>query len=205
MAASSMTSRRDQELDDFNPFESKRKRPRDDVNDASSNKNRKKKVTFDTPREEGDFDILRQPKSHKTAAVEAGESDPDDPDEDADLLEESMMSHLAASCDRSSSHMVQQASYTFLTFKLERKRRGQVNLEFSDDEDDALKLPNQNDDMFADTNADKKEEPVKRKGVINYMRPSDIEGQEWEGDVDDYDEDGVKIEPFNMDQELEEG
>ncbi|TPX33372.1 hypothetical protein SmJEL517_g03707 [Synchytrium microbalum] len=92
-----------------------------------------------------------------------------------------------------------------------RKRKGQVNLEFSDDEEEDVNskeaAPADDQDMFAaETPADKKQDTQpKKKGVITYMAPTQIEGQEWDAEAEEFDEEGTKMEPFNMDQELEEG
>ena len=53
--------------------------------------------------------------------------------------------------------------------------------------------------MFSETL--NKKEPKKQ---VKYMKSNEIEGQEWTETVD-FDEKGIKIEPFNMDQELEDG
>jgi hypothetical protein len=37
------------------------------------------------------------------------------------------------------------------------------------------------------------------------LQKEEIEGQEWAEDTAEYTEDGIRIDPFNMDQELEQG
>ncbi|KAJ3085928.1 CD2 antigen cytoplasmic tail-binding protein 2 [Quaeritorhiza haematococci] len=95
-----------------------------------------------------------------------------------------------------------------------KKRRGAVNLDGygsgdSDDDDDDTDRPaagNDDEDMFGDSFATEKfAAQPKKKGEIRFMAKEEIEGQEWNAEGDEYTEDGIKIEPFNMDQELEEG
>ncbi|KAI9023322.1 hypothetical protein DFJ74DRAFT_83642 [Hyaloraphidium curvatum] len=58
------------------------------------------------------------------------------------------------------------------------------------------------DDMFGEGDAEDKK---KDKKEVKFMRRGDIEGQEWDAAAAEYEDDGTKIEPFNMDEELEEG
>lgn len=64
---------------------------------------------------------------------------------------------------------------------------------------DTDKNAEEEEDMFGDsfTAPDKK---AKKNKTLTA-----IEGQEWNPEARDYTDDGTKIEPFNMDQELEEG
>jgi hypothetical protein len=75
----------------------------------------------------------------------------------------------------------------------------------SDDSDSKpSKKKGDEDDMFGDEEevVDKKK---KDKKEVKFLQKGDIEGQEWESGGVEYEEDGTKIEPFNMDEELEEG
>lgn len=45
----------------------------------------------------------------------------------------------------------------------------------------------------------------KEKKEVKFLQKGEIEGQEWDEKGPEYEEDGTKIEPFNMDEELEEG
>ncbi|TPX64368.1 hypothetical protein SpCBS45565_g05924 [Spizellomyces sp. 'palustris'] len=90
-------------------------------------------------------------------------------------------------------------------------RRGAVKLDGygseseSEDDDDGLVGANGgDDDMFGDS-FPAGEDAKKKKGEVNYMRSEQIEGQEWVADRDDYNESGIKITPFNMEEEMEEG
>ncbi|KAJ3053378.1 hypothetical protein HK097_004428 [Rhizophlyctis rosea] len=92
-----------------------------------------------------------------------------------------------------------------------KTRRGAVKLdgyasesESSEDEDEAPLKSAEDDDMFGDSFEDKKKQPKRKKGQIKYMRSDEIEGQEF-APTEDYDEDGMKITPFNVDEEMEEG
>ena len=74
-----------------------------------------------------------------------------------------------------------------------------VGQDSDDEQDDALNDKQENlaeDDMFGESFETKTKKPK----VLQ-----EIEGQEWNADAQDYTEDGVKVEPFNMDQEMEEG
>ncbi|KAJ3116778.1 hypothetical protein HDU96_008795 [Phlyctochytrium bullatum] len=85
------------------------------------------------------------------------------------------------------------------------------DLNFEDDDD--AKKENSDDDMFGDSapkpGKSGKAEPKKpRKGVVEYISRQriDLEGAERANEDDlDEDENGIKIEQFNMDQELEDG
>ncbi|KAH9267585.1 hypothetical protein BASA84_000591 [Batrachochytrium salamandrivorans] len=62
------------------------------------------------------------------------------------------------------------------------------------------------EDMFGD-GFDTKPLAAKTNEAKPFLKSSQIDGQEWRGDFDDIIDDNgeVKIEPFNMDRELEEG
>jgi hypothetical protein len=94
---------------------------------------------------------------------------------------------------------------SFASYLVEIKR-GSVKLdgyesdESDSDEHDHEQKDNQDqEDMFAD------EFEEKPKPKSKFMAKSEIEGQEWNQTMADFNEDGVQMEPFNMDQELEEG
>ena len=53
--------------------------------------------------------------------------------------------------------------------------------------------------MFVDAS-----ESCRDKKSLKKMDSRDISGQEW-GNNEEYTDEGIKLEPFNMDQELEEG
>ncbi|KAJ3343510.1 hypothetical protein HDU93_008169 [Gonapodya sp. JEL0774] len=99
--------------------------------------------------------------------------------------------------------------------ELAPKRRKAVRLEGYDSDDDtpalAAGMGDDDDDLFGDdTKSSKKAKrkfESKSKKEVKFMQKEDIEGQEWENgeDDDEYDEGGVKIEPFNMDDELQNG
>lgn len=90
---------------------------------------------------------------------------------------------------------------------LARRKKGAVNTqgfdsdqeaegsEDSDQEPTKSHTTAHDDGMFGE-----EEKPAKK-----YMDRHDIQGQEWNADTKDYTDDGSKIEPFNMDQELEDG
>lgn len=87
-------------------------------------------------------------------------------------------------------------------FPTRRKRKEGYESDDSDGKP-AKKKGGDEDDMFGDEEevVDKKK---KDKKEVKFLNKKDIEGQEWDGGVE-YEEDGTKIEPFNMDEELEEG
>lgn len=58
--------------------------------------------------------------------------------------------------------------------------------------------------MFGEEEEDEVDKKKKEKKEVKFMNKGDIEGQEWDADQE-YEDDGTKIEPFNMDEELEEG
>ncbi len=68
-----------------------------------------------------------------------------------------------------------------------------------DDDEDEDEQPDRKkaneDDMF-----DEEEKPKKQK---KFLKKDEIAGQEWNADEED--ENGEKLMPFNMDQEMEEG
>ncbi|KAJ3043249.1 hypothetical protein HDV00_005569 [Rhizophlyctis rosea] len=87
-----------------------------------------------------------------------------------------------------------------------KARRGAVNLagygSESDTEDEGdAPAKGDDDDMFGDSFT---EEPKRKKGDVKFLTKEEIEGQEFDQD-EEYNETGVKITPFNMDEEMEEG
>lgn len=80
--------------------------------------------------------------------------------------------------------------------------------ESSDSEDSdggKSKAVGDEDDMFAmDEDDDKKEKDSDKKKKVQYLKKEEIEGQEW-AKTDEFTEDGIKIDAFNMDEDLEEG
>lgn len=62
----------------------------------------------------------------------------------------------------------------------------------------------EDEDMFGDsfTEPSTKDPATKRN---QFLESQEIQGQEWNAQGQDFTEDGVRIEPFNMDQEMEEG
>ncbi|KAI9002712.1 hypothetical protein BC832DRAFT_593437 [Gaertneriomyces semiglobifer] len=90
-----------------------------------------------------------------------------------------------------------------------KPRRGAVKLDgydsaSSDSEDDAILNPAAEDDMFGDDLP--KDDRKKKSKNPRFVSSEEIEGQEWEhGGMDYEDEDGIKITPFNVREELEEG
>ncbi|KAI8816616.1 uncharacterized protein EV422DRAFT_280863 [Fimicolochytrium jonesii] len=102
-------------------------------------------------------------------------------------------------------------------------RRGAVNLDGYDSESDsdsdsgAPAAGGEDDDMFGST-FETPQQKKKKKNEPTFLKRDHIEGQEWgddtNGDMDEDEGDGadgaevgakVKITPFNMDEELEEG
>ncbi len=60
------------------------------------------------------------------------------------------------------------------------------------------------DDSDEEAAAAKEAKRAKPSKSVQYMRPEEIEGQE-EATGAEFDSDGTRIEPFNMNEELEEG
>lgn len=94
-------------------------------------------------------------------------------------------------------------------YRAAKARRGAVNTaaynsESSDEEPDTGGNPaGEDDDMFGNDFSSEKKNV--KKGDIKYIRGDQIEGQEWGPGEQDYNEEGVKITPFNMEEEMEEG
>ncbi|KAJ3294127.1 hypothetical protein HK104_003906 [Borealophlyctis nickersoniae] len=95
-----------------------------------------------------------------------------------------------------------------------KARRGAVKLDGygsesdTDDEDGDVEMGGTSgggdDDMFGDSFDAPEAQKKKGKKDPNFMKRDEITGQEF-GEFDEYDEGGVKIMAFNMDEELEEG
>ncbi|KAI8587002.1 hypothetical protein BDZ88DRAFT_454478 [Geranomyces variabilis] len=89
-------------------------------------------------------------------------------------------------------------------------RRGAVRLDGYDsesdsDEDNADAAADNDDDMFAEASAEGAgDAPHKGKKGTAKLRSDQIEGQEWLPDAEDFSGE-VKLTPFNMEEEMEEG
>ncbi|KAJ3150463.1 hypothetical protein HDU86_006636 [Geranomyces michiganensis] len=91
-------------------------------------------------------------------------------------------------------------------------RRGAVRLDgydsesdSDDDRADAAATADNDDDMFAEMSAEAADDAARngKKGSAK-LRSDQIEGQEWDPDAEDFSGE-VKLTPFNMEEEMEEG
>ncbi|KAI8806988.1 hypothetical protein BJ742DRAFT_814045 [Cladochytrium replicatum] len=82
-----------------------------------------------------------------------------------------------------------------------KKRRGMINMDDYASDDDPYAQENEEDeDMFGD-----KKPKAPKKGAIQYMSRKKITGERRGKATAEFTEDGITIEPFNMDQEMHEG
>ncbi|KXS21454.1 hypothetical protein M427DRAFT_270721 [Gonapodya prolifera JEL478] len=100
--------------------------------------------------------------------------------------------------------------------ELAPKRRRAVRLEGYDSDDDTPALAasirdeetvKEEDSKSGGQKKSKRVFEAKSKKEVKFMQQEDIEGQEWENaeEEEEYDESGMKIEPFNMDDEMQNG